>query len=132
MGSENVPAIGQIGWVNLTVSDAAAVRDFYREVVGWESSPVAMGDHEDFTMTPPAGGPPVAGVCHARGKNADLPPGWLVYITVADVDESARACRELGGAVLKGPEVGPGHGRICVIRDPAGATCALFQPASGG
>ena len=25
----------------------------------------------------------IAGVCHARGSNADLPGGWLIYVTVA-------------------------------------------------
>lgn len=132
MGEENVPAIGRIGWVDLTVPDAAAVRDFYAEVVGWKPSPVPMGGYDDFAMAPPSGGPAVAGVCHARERNADLPAAWLVYITVADVDESARSCRELGGEVLKGPEVVAGYGRFCVIRDPAGAVAALFQPASGG
>ena len=27
----------------------------------------------------------VAGVCHARGANANIPPVWLVYFTVADL-----------------------------------------------
>jgi hypothetical protein len=24
----------------------------------------------------------IAGVCHARGSNADLAGGWLIYVTV--------------------------------------------------
>lgn len=29
---------GTIGWVDLTVADAESTRDFYRDVVGWETA----------------------------------------------------------------------------------------------
>ncbi len=120
--------IGSIGWIDLTVPDAAAVRDFYQAVVGWTVSPVKMGDYDDFCMNPPSTGQPVAGVCHARGENGDLPPQWLIYITVRDVDASAAKCVSLGGKVVAGPRNLAGQGRFCVIRDPAGAVAALFSP----
>jgi uncharacterized protein len=122
--------IGSIGWIDLTVPDAAAVRDFYQAVVGWTVSPVKMGDYDDFCMNPPSTGQPVAGVCHARGENGDLPPQWLIYITVRDVDASAAKCVSLGGKVVAGPRNLAGQGRFCVIRDPAGAVAALFTPCS--
>lgn len=119
------PKVGTIGWIDLTVPDATGVRDFYRDVVGWDTSGVDMGGYEDFNMIPP-GGDPVAGVCHARGGNADLPPAWLIYITVENLDRSIAACESGGGAVVAGPKT-MGDARYCVIRDPAGAHCALFQ-----
>jgi uncharacterized protein len=119
------PSIGTISWVDLTVDDAAGVRDFYKKVVGWTSSDVPMKGYNDYGMNPP-GGEMVAGICHARGTNADLPPQWLVYINVADVDASATRCREAGGEVLVEPRA-MGGGRFCVIRDPAGAVCALYK-----
>ena len=85
-----------------------------------------MKDYNDFGMHRPEGGDMVAGVCHARGPNADLPPHWLIYITVADVEESARRCRQSGGEVIAGPRA-LGEGKFCVIRDPAGAVCALYS-----
>ncbi len=117
---------GKIGWVDMTVDDASTVRDFYKEVVGWGHEDVSMGDYADFAMTTPAGDG-VAGICHARGSNAELPGGWLVYITVADVEASAAACAANGGEVIV-PVRGLAGGRFCVIRDPAGATAALYQP----
>lgn len=69
----------------------------------------------------------VAGICHARGSNADLKGGWLIYIVVADVEASAATCKQRGGEVLVGPR-GLAGGRFCVIRDPSGATAALYQP----
>ena len=111
----------------MTVPNAEAVRDFYKSVAGWESRPVAMGGCSDFEMILPATGETVAGICHARGCNSDLPPQWLVYIVVEDVDRSAARCVELGGEVVAGPRA-VGEGGFCVIRDPAGAVCALYHP----
>ncbi len=119
--------IGSIAWTDLTVENAEEVRDFYAAVAGWKPSPVEMGGYADFNMTAPESGEPKAGVCHARGANADLPPQWLIYIVVADVEASAERCRELGGKVLAAPKDMGGQGRYCVIQDPAGAVCALWS-----
>jgi len=129
MAAKKPAPIGSINWIDLTVPSAADVRDFYREVVGWRWTGLDMGGYEDFCMNLPAGRKTVAGICHARGTNADMPAAWLVYITVADVDRSAARCVALGGAVIAGPKEMGGMGRYCVIRDPAGAAAALFQPA---
>jgi len=120
------PPLGSISWTDLTVENAATIRDFYQAVTGWNVSPVSMGDYEDYAMVSPADGRGVAGICHARGANAGLPPQWLIYITVADLDESMAHCREKGGAIIAGPKT-MGRDRYCVIRDPAGAVAALYE-----
>jgi hypothetical protein len=130
MSTTPAAAPGSIVWTDLTVPNAAAVRDFYREVTGWGVSPVDMGGYQDYTMTLQADGSAVAGVCHARGVNAGIPPQWLVYISVSDLDESISRCTRLGGAIVFGPKSMGQHGRYCVIRDPAGAVAALIQPSS--
>lgn len=117
--------VGSIAWRDLTVNDAPGVRDFYKAVVGWSDSSVSMGDYDDYGMHDPSG-EMVAGVCHARGTNADLPAQWLMYIVVADIDRSIEACVRLGGKVIAGPRSFMG-GRFCVVQDPAGAVCALWQ-----
>lgn len=124
------PEVGAIGWTDLTVPDADGLRDFYSSVVGWTHSPVDMGGYADYCMLTPSTGRTVAGVCHARGVNAELPPVWLVYITVEDLDRSIDRCRELGGTILIGPKGMAGNDRYCVIKDPAGAVAALYQPGA--
>jgi len=121
------PQIGKIGWIDMTVDDADGLRDFYQSVVGWETEAVSMGDYSDYSMIVPGSGEAVSGICHARGSNAELPGGWLIYITVADVEASAAACIDNGGDVLVAPK-GLAGGRFCVIRDPSGAVAALYQP----
>lgn len=119
--------IGKIGWMDITVDDADGMRDFYSKVVGWQVEEVGMGDYSDYSMTMPASGEAVAGICHARGSNADLPGGWLIYIVVADVNASAQACEDNGGRIVVEPR-GLAGGQFCIIEDPSGATAALYQP----
>jgi predicted enzyme related to lactoylglutathione lyase len=128
MSDAEKPKPGTILWHDLTVDDAEGVRDFYAEVVGWRPSPVPMKGYDDFTMST-AGGDGVAGVCHAPGPNPQIPPHWMIYVIVDDVEKSAARCRELGGSVLVGPRGMGSHGHYCIIRDPAGAVLALFTPA---
>lgn len=120
------PLPGMITWQDLTVEDAERLRDFYQSVVGWTPSAVHMGAYADFMMS--ADGETVAGICHARGGNADLPAQWLIYITVEDLDGSISECQRLGGSLVIPPR-SFASGRFCVIKDPAGAVCALYQPA---
>lgn len=127
MSETREPDVGTVAWTDLTVEDAEGVRRFYEAVVGWTSEPVDMGGYRDFNMTTPEGGRTVAGICHARGGNADLPARWLVYLVVDDLDASIERCRELGGEVVAPPRGDAASGRFCVIRDPAGAVAALFQ-----
>jgi predicted enzyme related to lactoylglutathione lyase len=131
MTDSRKPAVGTVGWIDLTVENAEEIMAFYNAVVGWTTSPVDMGDYSDFNMNTPESGEPVAGVCHARGGNADIPPHWMIYITVEDVDESITQCRERGGEVVVAPRDMGAHGRYCVIRDPAGAVAALIAPPAG-
>src|SRR5688572_11688762 len=107
--------IGTVSWFDLTVPDAESIREFYSDVVGWMTSDVDMGGYSDYTMIVPDTEQGVAGVCHARGTNAELPPQWLIYINVADLDHSIERCNARGGAVIAGPKVMSGYGRYCVI-----------------
>jgi predicted enzyme related to lactoylglutathione lyase len=131
MSGDAKPEAGAIVWTDLTVGNAERIRDFYADVVGWKPVPVDMGDYRDYSMSAPGSGVATAGICHARGKNADLPAQWLVYIIVESLDRSIEACRRKGGELIAGPKGMAGHGRYCVIRDPAGAVAALFE-ATGG
>jgi hypothetical protein len=120
-------AIGTIIWQDLTVPDADRLKDFYSSVVGWHAEPVDMDGYSDYEMVSPTTGQAVTGVCHARGLNADLPAQWLIYFSVEDIQASVAKVVELGGEVLVAPKP-LGDEMFCVIRDPAGAICALAGP----
>jgi uncharacterized protein len=125
--------IGRIAWLDLTVPNAAATRDFYVQVVGWSVEDVEMKDgderYSDYTMMRQDGAPG-AGVCHARGVNADLPPVWMLYLPVDDLDESLRRAEAEGGEVIKVFRRPDGRAVYAAVRDPVGVAFALVPPSA--
>jgi predicted enzyme related to lactoylglutathione lyase len=118
---------GAIGWVDLTVPDATAIRDFYAEVTGWKPSAIDMGGYQDYCMHD-EDGETVSGICHKRGENADLPAVWLVYFLVRNLEESLEVCISKGGKQRSPIRSAGSQGRYCIIEDPAGAVAGLYEP----
>ena len=117
--------LGSIVWTDLTVSNADEVRDFYKKVVGWQHEDVSMGEYNDYVMKANSEDGGTSGICHSRGINANVPVQWMIYVTVADVDESVKSCIENGGKVLDGPRK-MGKNDFAVIQDPAGAVMGII------
>lgn len=117
--------IGEMAWLDLSVKNADEVKGFYQKVIGWTAEPTSMGDYNDYTMMS-AAGEAVGGVCHAQGVNADLPPAWLPYFLVEDIDVSVADVVETGGELVTEIK-SMGEDRYAVIKDPAGAVCAIYQ-----
>lgn len=118
--------IGAIGWVDLTVGKADELKKFYEDVTGWTSTGFDMGDYKDYCMISPEDEQMYAGICHNKGKNAGLPAQWLIYINVANLDDSVAKCKAGGGKVIS-PIREMGKNKVAVIQDPAGAVAALFE-----
>lgn len=122
--------VGRICWLDLTVADASATCDFYRQVIGWLVQNVGMEDgaerYTDYNMLG-GDGNPAAGVCHARGVNLGLPPVWMIYLPVGDLAESLRRVEAEGGKVLKATRGKDGAIAYAAIQDPVGACLALMQ-----
>jgi predicted enzyme related to lactoylglutathione lyase len=124
---EQDKTIGAVTWMDLTVPDADQVRDFYAAVTGWAPSAVPMGGYDDYCMASPADNAVRSGICHAQGANAGIPPAWIIYINVADLDKSMAEVAARGGEVVHGPRTMGPAARYCIIRDPSGAHCGLFD-----
>jgi len=123
-------SIGCISWLDLTVDNALATRDFYQKVVGWSVEDVEMEDtserYADYNMLGDDG-IPAAGICHARGANLDLPAIWIIYLPVGDLAESLRRVREGGGKIIKETAGADGGYVSAVVQDPVGVCLALVQ-----
>jgi predicted enzyme related to lactoylglutathione lyase len=125
---DTTPRVGRIAWVDLTVADASATRDFYRQVIGWSPQDVHMKDgsepYDDYNMLSESGRP-AAGVCHARSVNAGLPAVWMIYLPVGDLAESLRRVEEEGGRILKAMQDKDGRYVYAAVQDPVGVYLAL-------
>lgn len=122
--------IGELAWIDLSVKDATKNKDFYQKVIGWGVEEVSMGDYNDYSMTLPGGNDAVTGICHATGVNADLPAAWLPYFLVENIEESVSFVVSEGGQLLTEIKAA-GSDKYVVIKDPAGAMCALYQKGKG-
>ncbi|WP_281558874.1 VOC family protein [Thalassomonas sp. RHCl1] len=122
----NKKQTGELAWIDLTVGNAIEVKDFYQQVIGWQAEAVDMGEYNDYSMNHPETNEPVTGICHARGVNADLPASWLPYFLVADIEQAAKQVVAQGGELLTEIKSMGGADRYVVIKDPAGAACALY------
>lgn len=118
--------IGTMAWLDLSVSNAAEIKSFYQDVIGWNSENIAMGDYDDYAMLEPKNNEAVAGVCHAQGVNKNFPPAWLPYFLVADIEASVTAVQANGGVLVTEVKA-MGSDKYAVIKDPAGAVCAIYQ-----
>ena len=114
-------------WFDLITEDAAAARDFYGELFGWEfekvSATYAIASHD---------GRRVAGIAEINGRLPDLSEDfWLLGVEVDDVDECVQRARKNGGKIQREPKTATGHGRYAVIIDPQGAALSLWKPEEG-
>ena len=87
------------------------------------------GGYFDYCMSTPVGDSRGRS-CHARGENALLPPQWLMYVVVDNLDHSLAACLKMGGKPLTPIRSYGPNSRYCVIQDPAGAVLAIYQTKS--
>lgn len=115
---------GAFSWNELMTTDVAAARQFYGELFGWETEDYP-GEGMNYVLIK-VGGESVGGLMALPSECTGMPPSWGVYVTVADVDATARQVEVLGGTILRPPSDIPDVGRFCVLQDPQGATlCAI-------
>ncbi len=118
---------GKFVWFELVSRDAKKAQAFYGEVLGWKVEPFPMGD---FTYEMIHAGDTMIGG-YAAPKSDRQPSHWISYVSVEDVDATAKAATANGGKVVEAPSEIPGAGRMARIADPQGAELCLFKSAAG-
>jgi predicted enzyme related to lactoylglutathione lyase len=127
-GIANEP--GALVWEDLRSPDPDRARSFYAGVFGYESSalPDAGPDYHTFAL---AGTEiPLGGMGGMMGHD-DVPPHWLVYIAVANLDAALAAAERTGGTVLSRDFETP-YGRMAALTDPGGAPFWLIENDGSG
>lgn len=126
--SESKYKKGQFFWSDLTVPDATSLKEFYKEVIGWHEQEVVMKDngdtYADYAMTIDDE-TPVSGICNQRGVNKNIPPQWIMYINVENVQESLEKALALGGKLIMESKKKDGSYNFAIVQDPAGAVFGL-------
>ena len=114
---------GAFSWNELMTSDVNGAKTFYAEMFNWQIEEV---DPEMAYNMAKINGQDVAGIMPIPPEAAGMPAMWGGYVTVDDVDASAKQAVTLGGKILLEARDIPNVGRFCVIADPQGATLSLI------
>jgi uncharacterized protein len=127
-----VSSHGRFVWYELMTTDIETARAFYASVVGWgtrDSSAPGLA-YSLFT----AGESPVAGLMNLPegASRTGVPPQWMGYVGVDDVDAAVDRIKQLGGAVHVPPTDLPNISRFSVVADPQMATLALVKGQNSG
>lgn len=120
------PTGGVFVWDELHTTDVEGAKAFYREVIGWSANDTDMGGGVTYTIFE-SGGEQRGGCMMIR--QPDMPPNWLTYIGVDDVDGKCKEAEDLGAQKMVDPMDIPGVGRFAGLIDPTGAAFALFKPS---
>lgn len=128
--TQAAPPASVFCWNELMTTDAAAARDFYTKLFGWTTEEKPMGE---FTYTIlKSGDTQVGGLMQMEGDCfKGIPSHWMSYVSVEDVDASARKAKDLGATICVEPTDIPEVGRFAVVTDPTGAAIALFSCCPG-
>ena len=118
---------GKFVWYELMSTDSEAAKKFYTDVIGWSTAPFE-GSPMPYTMWM-KGEAAIGGLMDLpdEARQGGIPPHWLGYVAVPDVDATAARAKELGGRVVHGPADIPDVGRFAILADPQGAMLAAFR-----
>lgn len=131
MNTVTTHAPGTVCWAELGTTDPAAAHPFYQALFGWNAAdvpmPEGMGSYTLFQQD----GHDMGGVYELmeEQRSQGVPPHWLLYTAVEDVDAVTERAEANGGAVVAEPMDVPNVGRMAVLQDPEGATFAVMQLA---
>jgi predicted enzyme related to lactoylglutathione lyase len=118
---------GTFSWVELATPNSDAAKEFYGELFGWSFNDVPVGAGNTYTMCD-LGSEPVAALMKIGDGTQGMPTMWSSYITVKDVDATAKTAAANGGTVVKEPFDVMDVGRMAVVKDPTGAMFCLWTP----
>jgi predicted enzyme related to lactoylglutathione lyase len=124
--SSHVP--GTFSWPELATTDQKGGVQFYRSLFGWDVNEQPIGPDGVYSMFTLRGKEVAAAyTMRPEERQHGAPPHWNMYVTVANVDESAKKAESLGAKVFAPPFDVMDVGRMAVLQDPTGAIFQIWE-----
>lgn len=120
------PKVGEFVWNELATTNVQDAKTFYGKVFGWEFSDKKI---DDMTYTIiKKDNKEFGGIWAIPAEQQNqIPPHWLAYILVENVQQSLEKASQNGATIIKPVEKAGDMGLFAIIRDPSGAHIALWQ-----
>lgn len=126
--SNQAPKMGEFCWNELMTPDAKKAKEFYSALLGWQAEHHQMGDTDYVMFKTDANPKGVAGMMQIpKGQESQIPPHWMSYISVENLDEKVKQAQALGAKVTVPATPVADFGRFAILADPTGAHIALWQ-----
>jgi len=124
-------APGRFIWHELMTTDPEAAIGFYQKTIGWGAMPWQQDPSYRMFMW---NGVPMAGLMLLPDDalQRGVPPHWLSYVSVGDVDATVMRADVLGAKMYLEPMDVPTVGRVAVLADPQGAVFGVYRPEQSG
>lgn len=114
-------------WADLSTRDVEKAKSFYSSLFGWS---INAGENDSSGYLHISNGKQmIGGIAPAADQNPNVPPHWMIYFQVPDVDATTAKTQSSGGSVLLPPMTMENVGRMAVLADPQGAVFAVFKSA---
>ena len=128
-----MPPVGHASWHELVTRDSAAARPYYAAMFGWEDAGEldmgeAMGKYRMFGR----GGRLLGGMFDLGPEMGEVPPNWVPYFRVADLNAAVERVAANGGRIVNGPMEVPGGDRVAQCFDAQGGAFALHGAKAQG
>ena len=117
--------LGKFVWYECVTKDSAKSKGFYGELFGWKVQSFPMGDRTYDMIA--LGETTQGGYTKPEGK---APSHWTSYVSVDDVDATAKKVVAVGGKVVTPAFDVPQVGRMSQVADPQGATFWIMRGES--
>jgi uncharacterized protein len=124
IGTGVVNEPGALCWADVATPDPEGAARFYTELFGWTAMP-GEGGYVHLKN----GDAPIGGIPPAHTAALGVPPHWMGYILVADINASTAKATGLGAKICVGPMSVGKEGSMTVFSDPQGAVLAMFELA---
>ncbi|HSW88422.1 MAG TPA: VOC family protein [Candidatus Saccharimonadales bacterium] len=123
IGAQIVNTVGAMSWNELYTKDLEKAKQFYTGLFGWTY--VIDKENQDYTVIK-NNGRSNGGMFPITPEMGSMPPNWMVYFTVKNIEESVAKVKELGGKVYLEPK-DIKIGKIAPATDPTGAAFMIIE-----
>lgn len=117
-------------WNELWSNDAPAAMPFYEEVFGVSVETMEMPKTDEPYLILKRGEEMMGGAMTSPIQG--VPPMWLPYVRVRDLDATIARAQARGGELLAPVQDVRTVGRFGIVKEPEGAVVGLITPAARG
>ncbi len=118
---------GEFCWYELGTRDIAAAVKFYKDLAHWGTLTQAMGEQGAYYVFQVEGKDVGGGYQMSGPQFEGIPPHWMPYVWVDDVDAAVTSATRSGGNVIAQAMDVPNVGRMAFLQDPQGAHFAVYM-----